>query len=208
MGDQKKSVYTIVLTIILVAALAMLFFENVNAITGHVTSITGHASQASSISNVTIQAYFSVQWSNELDTAIVFEDVLTLPVTDQNARENYGGAANETLYWARVHEDSNRKVDFCLKASGDLNNTADDRIGLGNETYATNVTSTDLNNPNVTLQIPMTTVYNKSATNIDAGETNYYRFWLDIPAAQPPGVYTNDVDFRGVAAGTTNATCS
>ena len=193
MGKGTKNTYTIVLAIILVASLAMLFFENVDA-------ITGHATEGSTVSNVTIQSFLSIQMSDDLTDGIVFEDVLTLPTTDQNATKNYNLTGETTGYWITVSNDSNSKVDFCLKASGDMVSSGGDRIGLGNETYTNSVISNSTS-PNVVDQASMTDSYAKTASAVDEGTSNYYRFWLDIPAAQASGTYTNNVNFKGVTQG-------
>jgi len=188
-----KSTYRTVLIIVLVVSLGMLFFENASALTGKVT-------QGSTSSEVTIQSYLSIQMSPNLTAGIVFNDVAALPATNVNATENYNGTSNSTLYYINVSTDSNSAVDFCLNADGGMFNAGLDEIGLGNETYSTNTTTSDANTPALT-ETSMTTGFIKNANNIAIGSSNYYRFWLDVPAGQATGTYNNSVSFKGVTTG-------
>src|SRR3989338_3120584 len=47
-------------------------------------------------------------------------------------------------------------------------------------------------------QKEINTSYVKGESNIFPGNSNYYRFWLDIPAAQAAGTYNNTVTFKAV----------
>jgi len=189
-----KSVYRTILVVVLVISLGMLFFENASA-------ITGNATEGSTSSEVTIQSFLSIQMSANLSAGIIFNDVATLPATDVNATENYNGTSSSTLYFINVSTDSNSAVDFCLKADGGLNTTGGDLIGLGNETYSTNVTTSNSTIPDILNDLSMTTSFFKSASNTPVGGANYYRFWLDVPAGQATGTYNNSVSFKGVTTG-------
>ena len=42
---------------------------------------------------------------------------------------------------------------------------------------------------------------NSSSNNIFRGNSSFWRFYLDVPGAQPPGTYRNQVNFKGVQTG-------
>ena len=194
MDRGRGRLVNIILGIILVVSLGLLFLENAAA-------ITGHASEGYTTSNVTISKYFSILMSDELSVGIQFGTVNTLNVQDVNATENYD-ANNQTLYYINVSTDSNTAVDFCISASGNMEDPiGGGNIGLDNETYhAINETS-DINNPSPASQVALTTSYARAVNNTSPGNQNNWRFWLDIPAAQEAGTYNNTVSFRGIQTG-------
>ena len=111
---MTKSLYRNVLIVILVISLGMMFFENVGA-------MTGHATEGSTPSEVTITSYLSIDMSANLtNQGIIFESPASLPATDLNATLNYNGSSSSTLYYINVSTDSNSAVDFCLKANQGL----------------------------------------------------------------------------------------
>ena len=69
---ENKSVLNIVLSVFLVLSLGMLVVENF-------TSITGHATDQATTSNVTISSYLAIQMSSNLSAGIYFGDVKVLP---------------------------------------------------------------------------------------------------------------------------------
>lgn len=188
-----KNVYRTILITVLVLSLGMLFFENASA-------ITGQATEGLTSSEVTIQTYLAMQMSSNLTAGIIFGNVAVLPMINVNATENYNGTSSSTLYFINVSSDSNTAVDFCLKANGGMFNPGLDEIGLGNETFSTNTTTSNASLPSLT-ETAMTTSFVKNANNIPVGGVNYYRFWLDIPAGQATGTYNNSVSFKGVTSG-------
>lgn len=188
-----KNVYRTILITVLVISLGMLFFENASA-------ITGQATEGLTSSEVTIQTYLAMQMSSNLTAGIIFGNVAVLPMNNVNATENYNGTSSSTLYFINVSSDSNTAVDFCLKANGGMFNPGLDEIGLGNETFSTNTTTSNASLPSLT-ETAMTTSFVKNANNIPVGGVNYYRFWLDIPAGQATGTYNNSVSFKGVTSG-------
>ncbi len=191
MGEKKSDWYNMILIIVIVVALGLLFFQNVSA-------ITGHATYDSTSSNVTIEYYLSLALCTNLSEGISFGNVSSLPATNMNGTHNYDGSLfTASTYCVNVSDDGNTPVDLCLGATTDLTNSALDVIGIGNETYA-NWTATNASLPHIDNETALTTSYAKSGLAIAAGSVNYYRFWLDIPAAQPSGTYNNSVYFKGV----------
>jgi len=192
MKKIKISLKNLFLFLIIFICLVLLIFQNV--------SISGRATETFTDSNVSITKYIAISFSENLSEGIDFGDVNVLPATSLNATHNYDGLINGTSLYISVSSDSNTLVDFCIKANTDLTSIDLDVIGLANETYQ-NSTTTNLTLPAISPEISLTTSYVKSGDNIAAGTENYYRFWLDIPAAQPSGDYNNTIFFKGVQAG-------
>ncbi len=183
----------IVLILIIVASLLFLFFQNFG-------NLTGQAIQGEVPSNVTVSKYLAIQFGTSLGEGIQFGNVAFLPVTNVNASHNYDNGVNGTTYTIDVSNDSNTAVDFCILANAGLTSPTFDVIGLGNETYSA-YNSTNSTYPLITLETPMTLSYVKAVNNIHVGNSSYWRFWLDVPTAQPSGDYNNTVSFKGVQTG-------
>ena len=188
--QQKNSL----LILILIICLILLIFENLG-------SLTGNVSEGSTPSNVSILNYISVDFSQNLSDGIQFGNVSFLPSTDINATHNYDGADSGSTFYLSVSADSNSPVDFCVKANEGLTSPALDVIGLGNETYS-NSSVTNITSPIPEAQVPLTTEYSLSSIAVSAGSNKYWRFWLDIPVAQPSGSYNNTISFNGIITGT------
>ena len=200
MSKKRINWFAIILILIIIAALILLFFQNVNAITGHATS-------QSTVSNVTIQYYLSISLCSNLSSGIWFGDVSSLPATDLNGSHNYDNTyptLNGSTYCVNISTDGNSAVDVCIKADDHLRSPANDVIGLNNETYSNFTWTTNMTHPLLGSQSSITTSYAKSSVNVGVGNWSYYRFWLDIPVAQPSGTYNNTVSFKGV---TTSSAC-
>jgi hypothetical protein len=192
---MDKRIYNGILIGILVISLALLFFSNVNA-------ITGRATEGSTYSNVTIERFLAIEMSPELDfDGIDFGNIEDLGVDNYNATENYNGASNSTLYWIRVSNNSNTAVDLCTRANAPMTNAGGAEIPLVNQSYASNVTVSDLNNPSLSNAIGYTTTYQEGHFDVPVGNTSYWRFWLDAPYGQETGDYNNTVYFQGKNTG-------
>jgi len=163
-------------------------------------ALTGHATEGTTVSNVSISKYLAVSFGANLSSGIQFGTVNTLPATNINATHNYDGASSGTTYTIDVSTDGNTNVDFCTKANTGLTDPALDVIGLGNETYSAD-NSTTVSIPALANETSLTTGYVKAQSFTQPGNSSYWRFWLDIPAAQPSGDYNNTVYFKGVVSG-------
>lgn len=164
--------------------------------------LTGHA-VSTTVSNVSIVGYAAISMSTNLTHGVQFGTISTLPVTDANASHNYDGVLSMSSMFMNVSTDSNAAVDFCVKANSDLRDAGGDTLSINNETYS-NSTITNLTYPLVASQVPLTTSYVDAGEATAVGATIYYRFWLDVPVAQPIGTYNNTVSIEGV---TTGAAC-
>jgi hypothetical protein len=103
-----------------------------------------------------------------------------------------------------ISSDGNTNVDLCVSANQNLKTAANDQILIGNETYTNKTGSTTVSVPPQTpaSQAAFSLSSAKSALNVNPGNVTYYRFFLDIVAAQPSGTYNNTITFAGVNAGT------
>ena len=192
MERLKNSKYEVFLLLIILTSIILLFLQNL--------SLTGNFTEGSIPSNVSLSKFLAISFGEILSEGIQFGTVSFLPATNINASHNYDGGSNGTDYIIEVHQDSNTNVDFCIKANVGLTSSALDVIGLGNETYSA-FSSTNSTYPLLSEETLLTTSYVKSATDIGIGNSSYWRFWLDIPAAQPSGNYNNTLFFEGVTIG-------
>jgi len=190
-GFEKRG-EEIALVSVLLLCLILLIFQNL-------TFLTGNATQGEISSNVSVSRYYSISFGSNMLSGIQFGNVAFLPATNINATHNYDGASSGTTYTIDVSTDSNSNVDFCTKANTGLTNPALDVIGLGNETYSAE-NSTTASVPALGSQTSLTTGYVKAQNITQPGNSSYWRFWLDIPAAQPSGDYNNTVYFKGVVS--------
>lgn len=150
-------------------------------------------------SNVTIQKSLAISFSSDLEGGIIFEEVHFLPSFDVNASKNYVGENQSTNYYVLVSSDGNVNVDLCIKADGDLINSVGDRLNLTGETYSSSLNSSlffpDLNDTSLSL------FYVKAGEPASPGQSNFLRFWLDVPGAQPPGTYSNSIFLKAISSG-------
>jgi hypothetical protein len=191
--EIKNSFYNIFLISLIFICLILIIFQNSFLYTGNVT-------QDSAVANVSINKYLSISFSSNLSEGIYFGTIYSLPSIDTNASRNYVEPTNITHYYINVSNDSNTLVDFCIKASGDMLNSASDAIGLANETYSNSI-STNSSVPLQSSKVSLTTSYTKSGEEIMVGGINYYRFWLSIPSGQPSGDYNNTLSFKAIESG-------
>jgi hypothetical protein len=201
---EKKKVFNdnnliLVFGAMLLFSLLMIFVENSLVR----EKITGYDTQVNTVSNVTIQNYLSIDMSDNLTDGITFGTVATLPAINVNATHNFdaqGAVVNQSSFYVNVSTDSNTPVDFCIKANDSLVESGGNVIGITNETYANN-SLTNLTLPSSIAEEPITTTYDKATTNILQGGAEFYRFYLDVPAATAAGSYQNLIYFKGVTNG-------
>jgi hypothetical protein len=190
---RKFNLFNLLMIFIFIFAISFIFLENSFFIHGYIT-------EGSTLSNITISKAISIDFSSKLSTGILFGNINFLPAENVNASENYNATDNATDYYIQVSSDGNTPVDFCINANDNLTTQYEDILGLGNETYSC------LNESNSTLpslvgETALTLNSIKCGENIIPGNNNYYRFWLDVPAAQPSGNYNNSLLFRAISTG-------
>lgn len=191
MSSKKIDWLEIFLLLIILICVFLIIFQNF--------VITGKVAEYSTPSNVSINKYLSISFSQNLSEGIIFGNIYSLPAINQNASHNYDGGSNVSSMYINVSSDGNTNVDFCILANAPLTNPALDVIGLGNETYS-NSSSSSLALPALSNETSLTLSYIKSGNNISTGGANYYRFWLDVPIGQPSGDYNNTISFKGIQA--------
>jgi len=193
------------LTVVLSIALIVAVFGWASSTFTLMQTTTGAATYVSPESQVTIQKYFSINASGNLSAGIDFGVIETLPTANQNATLNWndtsgGSDDNETLYWITVETDSNTPVDICILATA-LNTSGGVEIEIGNYTFS------DSEWNNITYPGPIdeltmsTSAYVAGETGIAVGSSDYFRFWLDVPATQATGTYNNTVTILGTSTG-------
>ena len=188
--NKRKNLYNGALVLIIFFCLVLLIFQNSYFISGKVTEFF-------TPSNVSVTNYLAIAFSENLSEGILFGNVSVFPAININASHNYDGNNSATTLFINVSEDGNTAVDFCIKGNANLTSLVEDILGLGNETYS-NSTYNNLSDPDSINEVALTNMYVKSGNAIAIGGTNYYRFWLDVPASQPSGDYNNTLSFKGV----------
>ncbi|MEM0465413.1 MAG: hypothetical protein QXW97_01780 [Candidatus Pacearchaeota archaeon] len=196
----KENILIIVFSILFGFSLLMIFIQEISL----QETITGHATEIYTVSNVSISSFLSIDMSPNLTAGILFGTVSNLPATNVNATHNYDSGEsppNQSSMFLNVSLDSNTAVDFCIKANDDLvDSVGGNRIGIDNETYS-NSSVNNLTFPSLSNEKSINHSYVKSAINVEKGDNVYFRFWLDIPAATPAGSYNNTIYFKGVQNG-------
>ncbi|OYT36702.1 hypothetical protein B6U91_00500 [Candidatus Pacearchaeota archaeon ex4484_71] len=188
--EERKFVYRVFLSFVIFVSILLIFLGGSSGSTGNaILNVT---------SNVSLLNFYSISFSENLSSGINFGEILNLPAVNVNATANYISSNNGTGYYIAVSGDGNVNVDFCIKASGDLESVAGDVLGLGNESYSNSTYTNETLPPPIGLSL--TTSFVKSGENIPSDGTgvNYYRFWLDVPSGQPAGAYNNTVTFKAV----------
>jgi len=202
--NQEEGIFIPLLSVILVLLLIGLF-NNLNFLSGvDTSSITGEATIADVTTSAVIANYFAINASINMTTDGIKFDIESLPATNSNATANYDYDNNSiTQFYLTVEDDSNVNVDFCIKANAHLT-SGGNTISIGNYTYSNSSMT------NLTLPAPASgdteliiSEYNKTEIGVGQGNSTYYRFYLDVPASQPAGTYSNTINFKGVQ--TTNA---
>jgi len=165
------------------------------------------SSEQSTSSNATVNNYVAIALSTNLSTGIEFGS-LDPDTGNNNATGNYdagpegdgGTHVRNSSYYIVVSTDSNSNVDFCIKDETALNTSGDDWLLNGNYTWndnsTSNTTEDNSTDHHFTLDYVPTNV-----TAVTPGSQNFFKFYLDIPASQPAGVYNNTVYIKGIVTG-------
>lgn len=186
---QKRANLSLILLLIALILLAALYFISYKA------EITGFASQ-SQIGNMTavITTYVACTWSDEAMN-VSFGTNLNPGINDYNGTKNYFEQYSGTSYNVTVDPLSNKVVNMTIK--GDHFRSGANSIYVGNTTWFSNTTYANGTNMIPTNSKVMLTTYDKNTSNYigvnePIGSSVWYRFWLDIPAAQISGTYVGN----------------
>ena len=181
------------------------------------TSITGKASQVPTESRATIQRFFDIVPSEQIDgdnpnDGIIWSNIDTqggqIPVNDAPADGNEAGdppmPAPATAYSIKVHQDSNVNLDFCVRASGDLI-SGGFNIPIANERFDDDLSSGSIPGQGPLLieaqSLTTTNTLVQTGRNVPPGISDFYRFWLSVPAPTRAGTYTNSVFITAILTG-------
>jgi hypothetical protein len=190
---MAKKIFNIVFGIIFIISIFMIVVERVE-ISGNIVQDT--------VSNVSVTNSIAMGFSNGLKGGINFGSVNYLPAVNIDAEYNYNETnSNYTEYYVLVSSDGNSPMDLCIYASTGLMTLGGDLIDIDKETYAYSVDFVNGTIPSLSDEISLTNSYVLAGGNIPQGGNNYLRFWLDIPAGQASGEYSNSIYFQGTIAG-------
>ncbi len=165
------------------------------------SGITGYATSGVSEAEAVIQIYYAIDLSENLDNGITFDlPELPLGTTNNNATDNYNGAESNTTMYVIFSEDSNVNIDMCTAASGPFS-TGVSEISESNMKWSDDMTN-NATLPDMSSASSYSTEFASGAGDLDPGTNAYYRFWLDVPPATPPGDYNNTIIFKAVQQNT------
>ena len=127
--------------------------------------------------------FWNVNWS-----------LLYLPADDLDAEGN-NGTGNLTEYYVNISAE-NVYVDLYVRADGNLTTIGGDYLVLGNETFGVNITNNTV--PDLE-RLTMSTNYILIGNDLPNASVVYLKFYLDAPAAQAAGIYSNNLEFKAVS---------
>ena len=173
---------------------------------------TGAASAFTFQSKAQILALIAISPSSNFTNGGIDFEVVDIGTTNNNATGNFD-PSGLSEYYLEVIPPTNVKVDFCITSNQNL--TLDDSLGQIYIPYPLySFSNSTVNSPSIpsyppTDVIPINdnSIYLKETTNVPQGGKNYYRFYLDVPANQPAGSYSNSVLLQVVRNGATNMSC-
>jgi len=194
--ELSKQAFAVALSFGFIIMFSLLLSTPFNA------GITGFASSnATTESKATIQIYYAIELSSDLNEVnFIIPNDNFLGTVNNNATKNYAGGSDGTMYYVNFSADSNVNIDLCVRASGPLTGDVMN-LDEGNISYS-NSTLTNINIPKLSDAVRFTDTYAKAGENLAPSEIDYFRFWLDIPRALSPGVYNNTLFFESIQSGT------
>lgn len=181
--------YAITLLIVLVLAFGVYFVIYLNS-----QKITGYATSDSQLGNLSvgIQTYMACTWSNEaLD--VQFGSNLDPDAVNVNATGNYnltGNPWNGTQYNVTVDILSTSAANVTVY--GDSLRDGVNFIDVQNVSYYYNMTYDNASQMIAASSVVLTDTDALMKSNIAAGNTLHYRWWLDIPATAVAGTYVGN----------------
>ena len=124
---------------------------------------------------------------------------MSVPVVNLSANGN--NDTGVTQYDVLI-DASGTTVDLYMKADSNLTTGGGDSIGLSNETFAFNTTNSTVPS-DVKRALTLNYSDNLIGENLANGTYVYLKFFLNVPASQPPGTYSNNVSITAVPYGDT-----
>lgn len=156
--------------------------------------------ESSTVSNATVAVTIGFTFSGNLSNGILFGEVNT-NTNDNNATGNYLADAGNSSYFILMDTANNADADTCLNDNVALTSGANT---IPNTGYTIDANSTidggNMNNP--ASSVAITTSYASFGTEaLSADDSQYFQFYLDVPAGQAAGVYNNTVNFKIIQNG-------
>lgn len=147
---------------------------------------------------IEIPQSISISFSSTLANGVNW-NVASLPSYNLSAQGNNGTGI--TQYDVAILA-TGTTVDLYAKADGDLSTDGGSVIGLGNETFSYNATNSTVP---AGRKFQLTTSYagNKIGSGLANGTRIYLKFFLNAPASQAPGNYSNLISINAVPYGET-----
>jgi len=209
MRGNPTSYLLIALILVLVFSLFGIFNERFKELQEKQEKLTGSATDRtlSTESRAAIDRIIAISLSPDLAGGIDFGTITTLPSPAASALGN-NYVTGVTIYDIEIDPSStNVDVDFCIKASNDLDTSPSQGTPIilsgyrwSNNTIGLIVDGT--NPPGPTDALSLRTDYEPSQEAVSSSQPDnviYYRFYLDVPAGIRPGQYTNTVFFKALA---------
>jgi hypothetical protein len=140
----------------------------------------------------------SIDLSDDLNSQINWT-ISFIPTFNHSAEGNNDEGDGFTDYWVNLSV-SGGNADLYMRANSDLRTSADDIIGLGNETFSFN--STNQSVPDY-FKNPLTTDYNdnKIASAVTGESVVYLKFFINAPTGTAAGTYNNTIEIKAVEEG-------
>ena len=175
--SRTKAITT--LTVMLVLVVPLLIFTTAD-LTGFTTSTT--------TASAVVAEWFAVS----LGTNTITFGNLDPGDNDENAALNNLGSSAPG-YNLTLSSDSNTAVQTCLSGTGDFSGSGE-TMDLGNLYWDGNQTGSSTY-PILSAAQAMTTSKVRSSTSLAAGNTEYYRFWMDVPGDTAAVSYSTTITF-------------
>ncbi len=151
--------------------------------------LTGFAtSNSSTTASAVVVEYYAVS----LATSTISFGTLDAGDDDENAALNNLGSSAPG-YYLNLSTDSNTDVQTCLHGAGDFSGGSE-TMSLGNLKWDGNQTGSS-SSPLLSAAQSMTTTKVRSSTTLAAGNKEYYRFWMDVPADTAVEDYSTTITF-------------
>lgn len=176
---------------------AILIFSFLSLIIFTPIANTATYQEKTTSSSATVNVWVEISLSANLSSGILFGSV-NPNTNDNNASGNFNGSS-ETQYNVTAGSANNVNIDLCIKDSAALTKGGST---IPNTGYTYNFSATnDASNPLLPGTAITTTYATTQHTNISANTASQARFWIDVPASQGAGAYSNTVYIEGIETG-------
>lgn len=179
--SSKNKTKLIAVTAIMFAMIAPLIGIGLIDLTGFATSTS------STTASAVVAEWYAVSSPGDINFGTLVHDT-----TGNNAGSNNWGSGSSG-YYLTLHTDSNTDVQTCLHGAGDFSGGSE-TMSLGNMVWDGNQTGSS-SSPLLSAAQSMTTTKVRSSTTLAAGNKEYYRFWMDVPADTAVEDYSTTITF-------------